>query len=272
MGLSSNILWHQTTSPSLRKILKSRSFRCSYSLEEVDSIIGKKLAFPMISMCDLPISEFSEFQGKYGDYSIGLSHEWGVKKKFSPIWYYEPKSRVPQLILKIFEKALNNHNESILSLMGILSYMKKIEGPLQKHNYSLYRFYDEREVRYVPSFKYLASGGDRPILTAEEYDEYKTAHKGNASINVFIRFEWSDIRYIIVKEDKQIGPMIEYLEKLGCNNKTISVFSSKQIFQDFIGYKHNVKIKPTTSKSINENTAKQILKQTLDMLKTLGKV
>ena len=84
MGLSSNILWHQTNYANLRNIIKSRSLKCSYSLEEVDEILGQKVAFPMISMCDLPISELSEYQGKYGDYAIGLSREWGVKINLRP--------------------------------------------------------------------------------------------------------------------------------------------------------------------------------------------
>ena len=146
MGLSSNILWHQTKYPDLLRIIKSKKFLCSYSLEEVDGIIGRKVAIPVVSMCDLPISEFTEFQDRYGGYSIGLSHEWGVKKKFNPIWYYEPKSRVPKLLRKQFDIALEREDDSILSLMGIMSYMKKMEGQLPNHNYALYRFYDEREV------------------------------------------------------------------------------------------------------------------------------
>lgn len=240
MGLSSNILWHQTNYRGLRNILKSKSFMCSYSLEEVDEIVGEKIAFPMVSMCDLPFSELSEYLGKYGDYAIGLTKEWGVKMKFNPIWYYEPKSRVPQILKKEITDAISNGDDSIFSLIGILSYMKKLEGPLPSHKYSLYRFYDEREVRFVPSAGYLASKGNEPMLTSADYKSYKLAN-GNSSINAVINFDWADVRYIIVKEDKQVPIFLKYLDRLGCNNKTIGVFSSKQINQDFIGYKHNRK-------------------------------
>ena len=37
MGLSSNILWHQTNKEALKKILKEKSFRFSYSLEHIES-------------------------------------------------------------------------------------------------------------------------------------------------------------------------------------------------------------------------------------------
>lgn len=259
MGLSSNILWHQTNYASLRNIIKSRSLKCSYSLEEVDEIIGQKVAFPMISMCDLPISELSEYQGKYGDYAIGLSREWGVKNKFTPIWYYEPKSRVPQLLRKTLKEAVRTDSDNIISILGVISFMKKMEGPLPRHNYSKYRFYDEREVRYVPSFDYLVSGGIAPVLSADDYNNYKAAHGGRALIEDGLAFGWADVRYIIVKEDKQIPVMVDMLGKLGCNNKTIGIFSSKQIFEDIIGYRHNVEIKPKSKATYDEDEVKKII-------------
>lgn len=268
MGLSSNILWHQTNYASLRNIIKSRSLKCSYSLEEVDEIIGQKVAFPMISMCDLPISELSEYQGKYGDYAIGLSREWGIKKKFTPIWYYEPKSRVPYLLRKLLDEAVKNDSDNILSIFGLISFMKKMEGSLPRHNYSKYRFYDEREVRYVPSFNYLASGGIVPVLNETEYNNYKASHSGNALIDNSLVFGWADIRYIIVKEDKQIPGMVDLLGKLGCNNKTIGIFSSKQIFEDIIGYRHNVEIKPKTKATYDEDEVKKIIE--MAVRKTAG--
>ncbi|MBP3253711.1 MAG: hypothetical protein J6M30_04315 [Bacteroidales bacterium] len=135
MGLNSNILWHQTNYKSLRKILKGKRFLCAYSVEDVTDIIGQNLTFPMVSMCDLPLSEFSEFQGKYDHYSIGMSREWDIKNRFTPIWYYEAKSRVPQLLRREILNAVKRGDDSITSLMDILSYMKKVEGPLPKHNY-----------------------------------------------------------------------------------------------------------------------------------------
>lgn len=259
MGLSSNILWHQTNYTSLRKIIKGKSLKCSYSLEEVDEILGQKVASPMISMCDLPISELSEYQGKYGDYAIGLSREWGVKNKFTPIWYYEPKSRVPQLLRKMLKEAVKTDSDNLLSIIGVISFMKKMEGPLLGHNYSKYRFYDEREVRYVPSFEYLASGGIVPVLSEDKYNNYKAAHSGKSLIEDSLIFDWTDVRYIIVKEDKQISVMVDLLEKLGCDNKAIGIFSSKQIFEDIIGYRHNVEIKPKSKVTYDEDEVEKII-------------
>ncbi|MBV3430531.1 hypothetical protein KSW92_13565, partial [Prevotella copri] len=78
MGLSSNVLWHQTKKDGLMGILKAKKLYFSYSLENILSFreIGG-IAFPMISLCDLPLSEFTDSKWAYGDYAIGLSREQG---------------------------------------------------------------------------------------------------------------------------------------------------------------------------------------------------
>jgi len=238
MGLSSNILWHQTKKDSLINILSSKKFLCAYSVEDVEDMAGQNYAFPMVSMCDLPLSELTEFLGKYDSYCIGMSREWGVKNRFTPIWYYEAKSRVPKFLKSAIEDVVKKGDANILSLMAILSYMKKVEGPLPKHNYEIYRFYDEREVRHVPSFSHVVTGGNDPILTEEGYADYK-AKTGSPVISTHVNFEWSDVRYIIVKEKEEVDDMIAFLDSLGCDNRHIGVFSEDEIIQDVIGYKHN---------------------------------
>mgnify|MGYP002450316617 FL=1 len=93
MGLSSNVLWHQTKKDGLMGILKAKKLYFSYSLENILSFrkIGG-IAFPMISLCDLPLSEFTDSKWAYGDYAIGLSREWGEKNGFNPVCYCHANS------------------------------------------------------------------------------------------------------------------------------------------------------------------------------------
>jgi len=72
MGLSSNILWHQTNIDGFKAILKSKSLSCSYSLE---TFLNKehKLAFPMISLSDIPVADIGEYMEQYGGYLFGFS-------------------------------------------------------------------------------------------------------------------------------------------------------------------------------------------------------
>ena len=80
MGLSSNILWHQTTLDGLKGILNEQGFFYSYSLESILSRESKNnlnVAFPMVSLCDLPFSELNDYIKKYGGYLIGMKRTWG---------------------------------------------------------------------------------------------------------------------------------------------------------------------------------------------------
>ena len=77
MGLSSNILWHQTKTDALKQILRTRTFRFAYSKEIIPGT-GVTMAFPIISFCNLPLAEFADYGNKYGGYSIGMSREWGI--------------------------------------------------------------------------------------------------------------------------------------------------------------------------------------------------
>ena len=43
-------------------------------------------------------------------------------------------------------------------------------------------------------------------------------------------------------EKHQIEKIISYLDTLGCDNRQIGVFCEDEIYQDVIGYKHNVEI------------------------------
>lgn len=82
MGLSSNILWHQTQKDALKKILKQKCFRYSYSLEHVEAKNDTlECAFPMLSLCDIPFADIEDYLTKYGGNSIGLSREWGEKAR-----------------------------------------------------------------------------------------------------------------------------------------------------------------------------------------------
>lgn len=114
-----------------------------------------------------------------------------------------------------------------------------VEGELPKHNYTRYRFYDEREVRFVPSFLYMINGDEAPIMYEEDYLKYKTDHNGSSLLNYGSDFEWSDLKYIVVKEEKQIQPLRAYLMKLGCPNDSVQIFYNKQVVEDFIGDSHN---------------------------------
>lgn len=159
MGLSSNILWHQTNEKGFYEILKSKKLRYSYCLERIiPEFKLKPIAFPMISVSDYPLSEIGNNKWAYGHYCIGFKQSWGVKVGFSPVTYCSYGSRGLQLLNLLLDDAVKNDIQSRFGIvMFLFAHMKFVQAPLAtKHKtFKNYRFYDEREWRVVP---YITDG------------------------------------------------------------------------------------------------------------------
>ena len=264
MGLSSNILWHQTKTDSLKQILKTKSFRYAYSKESLPGI-DVTLAFPMISFCNLPFAEFADYGNKYGGYSIGMSREWGVKNHFNPVLYCESTSNIIRLLTKIIKNLQSdaNYNDKVLDVLECFAYIKPIEDTLEAggRKYENYRFMDEREVRLVPDFNVLKKSSFLPILNIEQYDKYKVEHNNKSLLDDSVSFEWDDIKYIIVKNQANIKEYKQLLKNLGCSNDNIYIFYQQQVREDFIGIGHNKLSKDTLPTDVNHNELVKFMMQ-----------
>ena len=126
MGLSSNILWHQTKKDAFFRILRSKEFLYSYCVEKVFPIKENQgLAIPMISMSDFPFSEISNNKWAYGDYAIGLSREWGIRNRFSPVLYCNRESYIYKHLTDLMDKAIKENNmDSFFNCLSLFSYVK----------------------------------------------------------------------------------------------------------------------------------------------------
>ena len=87
--LSANTLFHFTkTHENILSILENE-FYPNYSLEDWKPLSGKThpIAIPMVSFCDIPLSQISNHTKHYGNYALGLKKEWGIKNKINPVLY-----------------------------------------------------------------------------------------------------------------------------------------------------------------------------------------
>lgn len=254
MGLSSNILWHQTKTDSLKQILRTRTFRFAYSKEIIPGT-GVTMAFPMISFCNLPLAEFADYGNKYGGYSIGMSREWGIKNRFNPVLYCENTSNIVRRLASIISNLQSGaeFSDKVLDVLECLAYIKPIEDTLEvgDRKYTNYRFMDEREVRLVPDFTDFKRRLILPILTPEQYGQYKLEHNNKPILEESISYEWSDIKYIIVKNNTNITEYRKLLNRLDCNNDNIHIFDQQQVREDFIGIGHNKLTRPSLPKNID---------------------
>lgn len=208
MGLSSNILWHQTNEQGFYEILKSKKLRYSYCLERIiPEFKFKPIAFPMISVSDYPLSEIGNNQWAYGNYCIGFKQIWGVKAGFSPVTYCSLGSRSLQVLNILLDDSMKNDIQSRFgAVMYLFAHMKFVQAPLvTKHKkFKNYRFYDEREWRVVPYITETDNSKLWPFYDEEDYKEFKKENNGTSLLDIGVDFQYDDINYIIVEKEEDI--------------------------------------------------------------------
>lgn len=243
MGLSSNILWHQTNKESFYEILKSKKLRYSYCLEKIIySLNLDSIAFPMISVSDYPLSEIGNNKWAYGNYNIGFTQEWGVKAGFSPVWYCSFGSCGLFQLNKLLVDAIKTESESLLStVMYMFSNMKFVQGALITHKkrYKEYRYYDEREWRCIPGMEEMRQAKVIPALIEKHYKKYKKTHDGSSLLDMGVEFQYDNIHYIIVEKDEDVQKTKDIV-----GDRT-HIFTKEEVVEDVIGVEHHKEILPS---------------------------
>ncbi len=234
--ISSNTLFHFTNSiDHIRSILEDE-FRPHFSMEDLSCIApgGLKVAIPMVSFCDIPLSQTRSHMRYYGSYGIGMSKSWGKQNGVSPIIYtyqgspltanlgncigwtmkkYKDLKSSPYVDAEeiVLGKEFDQHWQR---LIHVLCFLKPYEGPLQCPDQPSngVRFYDEREWRFVPE---LGRDIADYVLFGEDCNNPTVRSKADQIIqDVKLSFEPDDIKYIIVFHKEEILPMIEVIEEI----------------------------------------------------------
>ncbi|NOI80918.1 hypothetical protein F0237_09600 [Vibrio tubiashii] len=223
-SLYPDILFHFTQDKdSLFNILND-TFRISYAREKVEGIETKReFAVPMVSFCDLKLSELKVHMGKYGSYGIGLTKEWANRKGLNPVMYINSNcpftdnfnnslNGVYQKINNLSDgdhfKGISENNKKIFDAYR---YIKNYEGTLVRGDEVTenFRFADEREWRYVPP---IDKEGIPPFVAKSNIETKAKKDKYNElASELRLRFEPNDIKYLIVKSDEEINDLINHL-------------------------------------------------------------
>ena len=265
MAISTNSILHFTkNSTSLKKILNG--FFTTHYCKEIFKLNGAeyRLGIPMISFCDIPISHITSHTDKYGNYGIGLSKKWAELNKINPVLYMEEYSSSTKLIEPFIRDVIENDKHGnfrnylaaekkgeivtinpindkerelkINAVVGQLSFIKNYKGELKRNGKPNihYRFYDEREWRYVPVASEMSEGSDYyyPIMTENEYNEWRgcrLSKKKNIEGGE-LKFESKDIEYIFVNKESEIPAIIKTIRKsknIYTNNDDLDLLISK---------------------------------------------
>lgn len=233
MNLSSNCITHYTNKLSkLKNVLTGKIYGsyCKEVLKYRDEIIPRIV--PMICFCDMPIKTYTNIGSPYGKFGISLSKEWATKNKLTPVLYIDKNSR----LLENFVNSLTNSSttlpialiilkqnqkhfkltESITKSMEYLSYSlmytKHYEDELKRENFHEpnYRFYDEREWRYIPEFDCAVCELKK---TEDEYNLWRGHSKDKPLLDeVKLDFKANDIENLIVENNSDRDKIIELIK------------------------------------------------------------
>ena len=98
----------------LREILKTKCISPRYCEEDMRYLKISDLnsiAFPMKCFCDINLSKLEKHRKLYGDYGIGLTKEWGIKKGVQPVLYLIEHSPLFKKISECLnDEYLNEHH------------------------------------------------------------------------------------------------------------------------------------------------------------------
>jgi Putative abortive phage resistance protein AbiGi, antitoxin len=157
--------------------------------------------------------------------------------------YHNEKEQLEnsQKLLNSLQEMLNVLKESINNDFNLFRYIKNYQGVLERSNKIIpnYRFYDEREWRYVPA---LDDKRVKQSLNIEEYQKYRSNFKEKPFIpNISLTFNADDIKYLIVQTSEDIPKLISVIKKAGSltgNSEAVDILTTKiltveQLKKDF---------------------------------------
>lgn len=229
-----SILFHFTNIGGLRGILAS-GFHPALSRErlEIESTT-REFTVPIVSFCDLRLSELPIHMDKYGEFGIGMSKAWATSSGLNPLIYINKKSEFTINLVKsidnlfsYFEQGLDDNlhqfSDTYMGVLNSFRYMKNYEGDLYRKGKlkGNYRFADEREWRYAVPKTAKQVEPFYPIATANHPDHSARLHD---ILKQFpLRFNATDVEYLVVPKEKNIIPLRTHIRKLS------STFSESEI-------------------------------------------
>jgi len=246
MAISTNSIIHYTDSLDKIKSILTEGFRIKYCAEVLK--LGKKgssqAAHPMVSFCDIPLSDSKQHFDAYGKYGIGLSKTWAIKEGINPVIYIDRNSLIADSIYELIKERRNKNSnltkKQKIEILQIKSYAKNYSGQLKRKNVNTqnYKFYDEREWRLIPRSSTI---NNKKFSVSLKYYKKNKSKYNNKIADCRLSFEAQDISYIIVENTSEIHEMIMFLRNnysTRCSANELDILFSKicsteQIIADY---------------------------------------
>lgn len=212
MPLSANTVFHFTEERDNLEGILEQNFKIHYCKETIfvhNQTI--RTYVPMVSFCDIPLSQIKNHIKSYGPYGIGLRKEWAIRNNLNPVIYMEKDSFLSHSFDLCFDLVVTSPEgrRNKQAFFDIFRYMKNYQGDLvrrDKRTKKKYRFSDEREWRYVP-----LCTKDFPMFITESVYEDEIIEANHKLEKERLSFAPKDIEYIIVKNDREIHSFLDHI-------------------------------------------------------------
>lgn len=206
-----------------------------YYIENVEylKIDMNQIAYPMICFCDITIHRLGEHMDFYGKYGIAFSKKWGILKGIQPLQYINKNSILRQDFSEAFKTSIEEEKEDPATnfLLTQMYYMKPIEGTMPRDGRNINKnFTDECEWRYIPNVSVI----DLPqVVTENNIASIDVLNKTmSEKNNVWLKFDFDDIKYIILQNNQDFEKLNEYLDRCIANELIRRKLISKIIIWD----------------------------------------
>lgn len=254
-NISSNSLFHFTPEAEYLIGILENNFIPRYSYEETtlnNGLERSKMvgAIPMVCFCDISLGQINNHIKIYGSYGIGMTKEWGVKNKLNPLIYINQNSELADSISKLSSSIYNilgnscnlDSQNAADDFFKLSKFLKPYMGDFIRNGELIknVRFYNEREWRYIPDLSEDKNIED--VMCKEDFEnKTKLAQENNKLSKYKLKFTPKDIKYIFIKDEREIHPMIQSLRQIKGQKfdpTTIDILVSKilttkQIGEDF---------------------------------------
>ncbi|MCQ8180864.1 abortive infection system antitoxin AbiGi family protein, partial [Methylomonas sp. SURF-1] len=235
---------------TVKSILSDMAFRPSFA-REVVNVNNMKTPYywvPMVSFCDFKLSELDLHFQKYGYYGIGASKDWGIGNGLNPVLYLsqgcmffgdvrEAIIEIHNIYDKLAQRPHNQDDEALYqsllnrsqTILKIYSYTKNYQGDLDRDGEFIenFRFADDKEWRFVPQIEPQFWGCNLVNPTKEEKRSKKERLNNLLGRDHWLRFEYTDIKFLVVSNESESMELIEFIEKLSIDHKTRVLLISK---------------------------------------------
>jgi len=247
MAISTNSIIHYTKSFEILSSILREGFKIKYCAEvlKLGKVGSSQAAHPMISFCDIPLSNSSQHFDAYGNYGLGLTKEWAVKNGVNPVLYIDKDSLIAESIYSLIKERRKSDTNLTAKqkreILQVKSYAKNYKGTLKRNgkpDKKNYVFYNEREWRLIPPKDKI----NNKLFSINLKNYHNDKDKYNNDLDdCRYTFDIQDISYIIVEKTNEIPEMVKILrelhyDKVSGNKLDIllsKICSTEQILSDY---------------------------------------